>query len=373
MSKNWREQVKMRLKKLSPLFYLFVVAPTLISILYFGIIASRVYVSESTFVVRSANSQSTMSAMGSLLSSVGVGKSVDDAYNVQTFISSRAALQELEQDLPVKAYYSHRGDWFSRFNPLGFNGSNEAFYQYFREQVSMNIDSVSGIATLRVKAFVAEHGYEINRKLIALAENRINELNNRAHGDAIKFAQENVNRARDYSIKTAQELMEFRIKNGLFDVNSQTQALLQVIESLQAQVVTIQTQIAQLKASAPQSPQIRTLEIKQKSLEAEIAEQMKKVVGDNESLVGQSVEYQRLNLENTMALQQLTSAITSLQAAQDEASRKQLYLEVISPASKPDLAELPNRLYNIFATFIIGLLLYGLISLILASVREHKN
>lgn len=74
-----------------------------------------------------------------------------------------------------------------------------------------------------------------------------------------------------------------------------------------------------------------------------------------------------------MAEKQLTIAISSLETAKSEADRQQLYLEVVSHPSKPDMPQLPNRLYNIVATFIIGLMVYGILSLLSASVREHKN
>jgi capsule polysaccharide export inner-membrane protein ctrB len=46
---------------------------------------------------------------------------------------------------------------------------------------------------------------------------------------------------------------------------------------------------------------------------------------------------------------------------------------VISQPNKPDLAHEPNRLYNIVATFVIGLIVYGIAVLLTASIREHKN
>ena len=52
---------------------------------------------------------------------------------------------------------------------------------------------------------------------------------------------------------------------------------------------------------------------------------------------------------------------------------QQLYLEFINKPSQPDWALEPHRLYNILATFIIGLMLYGVLSLLIASIREHKN
>lgn len=87
----------------------------------------------------------------------------------------------------------------------------------------------------------------------------------------------------------------------------------------------------------------------------------------------QASDYQRVYLENQLAEQQLAAAMTSLENAKAEAERKQLYLEVISQPNHPDMAQEPKRLYNIVATLIIGLMLYGIVSLLTASVREHKN
>lgn len=91
------------------------------------------------------------------------------------------------------------------------------------------------------------------------------------------------------------------------------------------------------------------------------------------SLTTQSAEYQRLILDDTLAKQQLTAAMSALQSAKEEAGRQQLYLEIIAKPNRPDLALEPHRLYNILATLILGLVLYGVLTLLLAGVREHKN
>ena len=113
--------------------------------------------------------------------------------------------------------------------------------------------------------------------------------------------------------------------------------------------------------------------MRQKSLKKEIDEQTRQLSGNGNSAATQTADYQRLMLANELAQQQLTAAMTSLQNTRGEADRQQLYLEVISQPSKPDWALEPNRIYNIIATFIIGLMLYGVLSLLIASVREHKN
>jgi capsular polysaccharide transport system permease protein len=55
------------------LFVVMVLAPMLGAILYYGLIASDVYVSESRFLVRNSQHQSSSGLVGDLLQSTGLG------------------------------------------------------------------------------------------------------------------------------------------------------------------------------------------------------------------------------------------------------------------------------------------------------------
>src|SRR6516225_8766517 len=92
-----------------------VVIPTLSAMLYFGLIASDVYISESRFLVRSPQHQSPSGVFGQLLQGTGLSRSQDDTYSVHDYILSRDALKELDDKLAVrKAYSSSRVDWVNR-------------------------------------------------------------------------------------------------------------------------------------------------------------------------------------------------------------------------------------------------------------------
>lgn len=360
-------------QKFKPLFWLTVIIPTLFSAVYFSLWASDVYVSESSFVVRSSRSQASLSGFGALLQSIGFARSQDDTFTVQAFMRSRTALADLQKVLPVRQFYTEKGDLFSRFAPFGLNAEEESFYHYFQRQESISLDSVSGIATLAVKAFSAEDAQAINQELLKQGEQLINQLNERAKKDTIVFAQQTVKEAEQRVNDSAQALSQYRVKNGIFDVKSQSEVVLTLISKLQDELIAIQTQLDQVRSITPNNPQVKTLKSREASIKREIAQQMQSVLGGDDSMVNQTAEYQRLVLDNTLAQQQLTSALSALQNAKNEAERQQLYLEVISQPSKPDLALLPQRLYNILSTLIIGLILYGVLSLLIASIREHKN
>lgn len=360
-------------KKFNPLFWLLVILPTSCSVLYFTFWASDIYISETNFVVRTPQNQASLTGVGSLLQNVGFSRSQDDTYTVLAFLRSREALTQVSNILPVRQYYSDKGDFFRRFNPLGLKPEDEAFYQYFQDYLSVNVDSVSGIASLRVRAFEANEAEEISLNLLKQAEMLINRLNERARKDTIMFSEQAVKKAEQDVMDSAQSLSQYRIKNGIFDVTAESEILLSSISRLQDELINIQTQLQQIQALSPQNPQINTLKVREKSIKTEIEKQINLVLGGGHSIATQTAEYQRLVLTNTLAQQQLTTAITALQNAISEADRKQLYLEVITPPSKPDLALEPHRLYNILATFFFGLLLYGIVRLLVASIREHRN
>lgn len=357
----------------NPLFLITVVIPTALSVLYFGLIASDIYISESSFVVRSPKNQTALTGFGALLQGSGFSRSQDDAYTVQEYMRSRTALTQLQTELPVKEFYKSKGDIISRFNGLGLNNSEEAFFRYFKDRLTIDLDVVSGISTLRVQAFDAVEGQQINQKLLSLGEALINRLNDRARKDTLSYAMQAVNEAEKNVNDTADALSRYRVKNKIFDLPAQSGAQLTLISSLKSELIRVETQLAQLISITPDNPQVAALEMRKKNLKKEIAQQLKSLSGHSNSIATQSAEYQRLILNNELAQQQLAAAMTSLQNARGEADRQQLYLEVINQPSRPDWALEPYRLYNILATFIIGLMLYGVLGLLIASIREHRN
>jgi capsular polysaccharide transport system permease protein len=65
--------------------------------------------------------------------------------------------------------------------------------------------------------------------------------------------------------------------------------------------------------------------------------------------------------------------MASLDSARNDAVRQQLYLERLVQPNMPDSAIEPRRIRSIFTTFVLGLVAWGIGSLVLASIREHGD
>jgi len=350
------------------------ILPTLLSIAYFGLIASDVYISESRFVVRSPEKQTSSSAIGMLLQGAGFSKATDDSFAVQDFITSRDAMLALDNELSIKkAYSSADVDLFSRFAGLYWDDSLEHFYLYFQKKLTVQIDSASSITTLSVHAFTAEEAHRINQRLIELAEELVNKLNERGRQDMIGFATREVREAEQRVQKASLALAAYRNLKGVIDPEKESSIPLQRVAKLQDELISTRTQLAQLERIARENPQIPTLRQQVGLLEAAIAGESKKAAGGDRSLAGKAVEFQRLALEKEFADRILASALTNLQDARNEAQRKQLYLERIVQPIKPDQAMEPRRIRGILATLAVGLVLFGVLSMLVAGTKEHMD
>lgn len=356
-----------------PLFMLCVVVPTISLSIYYGLIASDVYTSESKFVIRSPNQQST-SGLGMVLQNIGFSASSGDSYLVRDYLTSRDATQQLKDQLDIQTKYSAESvDIISRFGTFK-SPTFENFYEYFNGKVKVVYDPVSSISSLQIEAYTAEDAKAINESLLKMSEDVINRINNNAKNDILIASEKEVKEAQELSMKTANNLAEYRIKNDVFNPEGQSTLALQEISKLQDALIQTETQLVQAKEITPENPQIKAMETRIKSLKKSIAEKSKLVTGvSNESLSNRSVEFQRLQLEKELADKQLASAMAGYEQAKSDFNQKQLYLERLAEPSLPDEATKPERFRNVLSGFVFGLLLWGVLRLFVAGVREHND
>jgi BexC/CtrB/KpsE family polysaccharide export inner-membrane protein len=213
----------------------------------------------------------------------------------------------------------------------------------------------------------------MNQQLLDLSEGLVNRLNNRGEFDLMSFAQREVREAEVAARRASQALAAFRNAQGIIDPEGQATVQLQMVSKLQDEVIASRVQLQQLMALAPENPQIPVLRTRISGLTRQIDVELGRVVGGQGSLSANAVRYQRLALDREYADKRLAAALASLQEARNEARRKQAYVERIVEPSLPDEAQEPRRLRGILATFVLGLVAFGILSLLLAGVREHRD
>ncbi|WP_233997173.1 hypothetical protein [Porphyrobacter sp. HT-58-2] len=361
-----------RVRALDPLFASLVILPTLIAALYFGIFASDVYVSESRFIVRSPT-KPNLSPLGVVLSGGNIVGASEESAAVSEFLGSRQALGAINEDgFATRAWGNEHVFRFDRFGGL-WSDSAEDLFDYYRRKVAAEDAKSTGVTVLRVQAFDPVSAQTMNRRLLEASEVLVNTLSERARGDGIAAAEEELEQARKQAQNAALALAAYRNAEGVIDPELQASAGLQMVGKLQDQLIAAQTQLLQLETYTPQASQIPYLRTQIRKLEGEIAVQTAQLAGGRGSLSSASVRYQELRLASEYAERQLAIALTAYQEAQAEARRKQAYVERIAQPSLPDDAAYPRRLRGVLATLVLGLIAWGVVAMLLVGVREHRD
>jgi capsular polysaccharide transport system permease protein len=356
------------------LFVICVAIPTLCAILYFGVIATDVYISESHFVVSSAESAMPADGLASLLMMGGGSHAHGDSYEVRDYILSRDALKELSQKFKLDEMFGQSGvNFLDRYPGVIYDRSFEELFRYYTKHVAIELDSSSSIVTLTVRAFTAEDARKINTELLEMSERLINTLNERSRQDLIKFADGEVKIAADKAKDAALALFTYRSHQTVFEPNKQASLQLEAVGKIHEELLTTEEQIAAIKRLSPDNPQIEGLESSADLLRKTITAETGKITSPSGSFSARAPEFERLELDVEFADKQLAAALEELEAARAEAQKKQIYLERLTQPSVQDKSMEPRRIRSILTAFVVSLLVWGIAGILVASIREHAE
>jgi capsular polysaccharide transport system permease protein len=371
-------------------FYLTVVIPTALAALYYGAIATDRYVSVAEMAVRSADDVSNASSGPSSLLSGLLGttsSAQQSSFILQGYIQSRQVVDTLQERVDLRQLWSvGSADFLSR---LRTNATGEDLYDYFQDHVAVAYDPGTGLTNVSVEAFTAAGAQKIAWAIVSLSDELINSIDQKAQQDVVRFAEGEVRRYQRQLENTQLALQDFRNKHH--QVNLDTAAV--AVGALVAQIdQTLSQDRGQLTAMRQflkdDAPQVQALKAQIQSLESQLQAKKRRLgmPGDAPNSSAGSTyadaltQYNRLQIEEGFANTAYTAALTELVNAHAAAGQKHLYLVPFVAPSLPqacnrltlfcDSVE-PKRTVAIATVLACGLVGFGILSLLIAAVREH--
>ncbi len=368
-----REIRRARARELAVRFGIWVVVPTILGVVYFGCLASPQYESISVFTIQANDRVGVGSeALAAFLPSVNVAK---DAALVREYIDSRAMLDLLEKQEGLIEHYEDTDiDWFSR---LAKDASYEEIYDYYKKKVKVDDTVGRGMLKLRVRAFSAEKAQAFSRAILKAAEKMVNELLSRGSRDRIEYAEKEVKNAQDRLSKARAKLLSLQGEGADINPTESAEAVLQIRTELETELAKaradLDTAASVMRRDAPQVVELRQ---RVASLKHQIANQNKRLVNsdsDSDSINASIARFEPAMLEKELAQNAFQTALKTLELARLEAIREQRYLVTLAAPSLPDGPTHPRRIWGMLTVFVLALALMGLVSLLVASVREHAK
>lgn len=354
-------------------FVVCVIVPTVLATLYFGFFASDIYVSESRFVIKSADQKrSQVSTLANLIQTTGLSGGQEQTTEILAYVRSRDALKALEKGIDIRNRFSSLdGDLLSRFpQPLG-NNSFEDLFRYYTKMVDAHLDNESGTAIIKVRAFTPGDAYEINKRLLDISETLVNRLNARAQSKGITEASLQVELATERARAARAALTQFRNGQAVIDPSKQAVGVIEISNTMIAQRALLQAQLDLTRRLAPANPSIPALRDRIAAISTQIASQDSRVVGTGNGIASKLGGYENLLVEQEFATQSMIAANAALVQARAEAQRQQFYLERVVDPNMPDMPALPKRILSIVIVAAAATALYFIGWMLVAGIVEH--
>jgi capsular polysaccharide transport system permease protein len=350
-------------------FILLVVLPSLAAAAHYYLVAADQYVSETRYVVRGRSAAPSASLLGGLIGGSGVTMALDEAHTVNNYLMSIDAIRALQPGIDAVAIYQREeADWLAR---LAYT-EPERVLRYWQSMVSINVDTATGVTTLRVRAFRPEDAKALAEGLLHISEGLVNRLSERAREDSLRVAREEVRLAEERVAAARDAITRFRQQERDVDPARSAAMGVEGIAALTGVLTTTRAELEEKSAyMRPDNPQIGVLRNRVAALTQQIAEERRRLTSGGETVLEALAAYERLVLERDFADRQLASATASLEQARVEAQRQQVYLNRIV---HPNLAVhplYPRRAFSVAALFACLAVAYGVGWLLLAGVREH--
>lgn len=349
--------------------------PMALSALYLGVVAADRFVSESTVALQQSGGEvSALPGAAMLLAGLNPPSREETLY-LKQYVHSLGLLQHLDKKLKLREHWeSPRIDLPMR---LARGASQEDFLDYYRARVDVSMDELSSTLTLRVQAFDAAYAHELNKAILEESERFVNEMTHRLAREKLAFAEGELARAAGKLQAAKSELLEFQGKNKLLDPMVQAQASGVMVAELQSSITKAEADLRSMRSFLQEDAyQVKALRTQIESMRTQLEAERVRATGagrQSDRLGALAIEFEGLKTKAEFGLDAYKLAMGAVENARIDATRKLKNLVVIEPATLPETAEYPRRLYNL-ATLLIGsLLLYGVVRLVIATIREHQD
>ncbi len=355
-------------------FLLIVVAPLVVSGWYLYTRAAPQYASYLGFSVRSeAGSGGGGDLLGGLSTLVGAtSSSGTDTDILYKFIQSRDLVERVNARMDLQEIWSKASnDPVFRFRG---DGSLENLLSEWERKVRVYYDN--GMIDLRVLAFEPADAQVIAQAILDEGTVLINQLNDVAREDALRYSQRELDAAQERLREARQAMTEFRNRHQLVDPTADVQGQVGVLSTLQAQLAEQLVSLGMLQANAqPNDPRIEQTQLRIRVIRDQIAAERQKL--GSETATGEALsevvgQFEGLAVDREFAEQSYTAALATHDVARAEAARQSRYLAAYV---KPTLAQAPEfpergKLMLILGGFLMLIWILGV--LVFYSLRDRR-
>ena len=338
----------------------------------FGVGRDR-YQAMSEFVIKQPlpPASASTTVLGSMQSS-SVLSSLEDGRYLQVYLKSNAVKQAVFPDPSAfKSTYAPQAP--DQWSGLRRDANEQEQLAFFRQQLDVIPQELSGTIVLSTSAFTADDAYRLNSDLLKQSQRFVNEVNQSISADQQKFAEEQVAFAKTRLTTATNALEAFQDRYGQLDPLGEQTATTGFITELESRLVDLKVEEASLRRQFrdPNAPEVAFVADQVRELERQILEERQKAVGaggrDLNKLASQAT---RLQGDVDFARESLSSAMRAADNSRMESQRQLKFIVMLSKPQMPTGPETSWRWKAFLTCLGVLIVVWGVGGFMLTALRR---
>lgn len=353
-------------------FLVCVAAPTLLAATYWWGIAADRYVTEIRYSVRGGATLSDPEGKGGVLGGSGALVYAADSFVLEDYVSSVAALKDLDERVALRAMLGRDGDDpIRRYDP---DAPLEDLLTYWEGATDVYFDATTGITTLTVSMFTPEDAEAAGEALVAELKAMIDGLSAESRQQMLQYIYTELDFAREALDTTRADIEAFRRSNQVISPADDATLGSTIIATLTQRLADRRVELRALIDRTPGSPRIPVLRNEIEALDAQLRSEIERRGGGEaqtaQSLPSQLSNYEELQSAYEIARETYVNTVKLKQQAEAYATLGQAELVVFVQPRAPTLSTAPNRLLETAKVFGLTLAVWLIARILLASIRH---
>ena len=390
-------------------FAIMVLLPTIGAVVYTGLIASPIYISEARIAIRESlgfpaygeggfggeneadNSNesgrkgsptsmpqgkgvvaSLARGLSGLLGGLGGASHTQAPFILANYAKSLDYVAKLDEGGYLRGFFTRQGiDPWSALKP---DASIEKLRDYWNHRITVAVDRRSGIVFIKIGAFSPQDAQILAERVLNDGEHLLNDILVRSRTDAVQRAQEQLAKAKQQYTTALVRQQEWRMNRRAVDPVLAAETLGTSLMRLEQERIDATREIRVLeRLSVRDAPALGVLRDRLRAIDSEIAgfkDSLAKTDG-KVSAVDALAAYEESELDVRFAEMLQAIAVSGLQEADRRARGQSAFVNVFVPPSLPASPAGPSWWRATLFVFTMATIIWVNVTILIAVIRDH--
>jgi capsular polysaccharide transport system permease protein len=361
----------MKLLKKPRFMFLFLI-PFLLSSSYVLLVQTELYESSSTILIKdltpTASSSNLLSALMPTSSS-----NLQESMLLQKYLYSMEMFIAIDKKFALKKHYkSSELDFLQRLYSFS---STEDLLSLYKKHLIVMYDELSNTLEIDFLHTDPKIAQKILNYIVAEAEEKLNMYEKENGSELLKFIEEQENQNKRLLVTSIEKLMAYQNSHATIDPSVDIQAKSSILAQLEGTLVQKEMEYAKLKQyMSDESIELKTIRGEIKSLKGKLRDVRSKLAGSEKNELNSNLfAFETLKAEVELNKERYKQTLIQKDMAMIQSTQNAKNLIIITQPTLSDEYLQPNKLKSFITLLLVLLMVYGIVSMIQAIIKDHRD